>query len=175
VRRSIPLLIALIAPSVLGGVGELALDRASVADLLAAAVPRSVTLSAPGVAGWTLQVGAPRDVRFVDGGIQARLPVTLDELSVSATFEVRYVPRVERVSGTIRLLPESAESMVPIPLRIDPLGWLPPVDLPRRVDWELELDGGGTLGVTCFVQGVEIDDERLRLNLGLLTRAAGQP
>ena len=82
---------------------------------------------------------------------------------------VRYVPDVEPITGTVRLLPERVEPAIPLPFRIDVASLLDPIALPRRLNWQLELANGASIGVSCFVQSVEVGEERLIIELGLVS------
>ena len=148
--------------------GELTLDRSAVRELVALALPEPWQLELPGFGAVTLQIDAPDEVRFREGGVEMKLPVKLSGLDRELLLHVRYVPSVEPLSGVVRLEPESIVPEVPLPFEIDLHEWVPTVDLPRRLDWELELAGGKTTRVTCFVQGLVVEERRLRVDLGLL-------
>ena len=47
---------------------------------------------------------------------------------------------------------------------------LPEVPLPRAMSWTVDGVGGGAVELTCLVQGVEIEEHRLVVQLGLLSR-----
>jgi len=148
--------------------GELTLDRSAVRELVTLALPEPWQVELPGFGTITLQFDAPGEVRFHEGGVETKLPVKLTGLDREFLLHVRYVPSVEPLSGIVRL---EAESIVPdlaLPFEVDLHAWVPTVDLPRRLDWELELAGGKTTRVTCFVQGLTVEEKRLRVDLGLL-------
>lgn len=148
--------------------GELTLDRSAVREMVALALPEPWTLELPGLGTVTLRIDPPGEVRFRDGGVETELPVTLSALDRGFLLHVRFVPGVEPLSGIVRLEPESIVPEVALPFEVDLRSWLPTVDLPRRLDWNLELAGGKTARVTCFVQGLVVEDDRLRIDLGLI-------
>ncbi len=165
------LLVALFAtaPSWAGrGAVELLLDRAAVAGLIEVSLPEPFRLALPGSSDLTLSVGAPQSVVFEDGGVEARIPLELEELGWTVSLSVRYVPAVEPVSGIVRLVPETAEPDTGLPFRFDFGRWLGPVDLPRRLDWALELNGGKEVDLTCFVQGLNVRENRLEVELSIV-------
>jgi hypothetical protein len=148
--------------------GELTLDRSAVRELIALALPEPWELELPGMGTVTLRLDAPDEVHFREGGVEAELPLKLSGLGHELLLHVRFVPSVEPISGVVRLEPESIVPDLALPFEIDLRAWVPTVDLPRRLDWELELSGGKKTRVTCFVQGLTVEDKRLRVDLGLL-------
>lgn len=159
--------------STVAGVGtaELTLDRNAVAGLLEAALPDPYELSVPGLGQVSIEVFAPKELRFVDGGVETIIPLRIAEIDWSTQINVRYEPDVEPLMGTVRLLPVSAVPDLPLPFRVDLAPWLGAVDLPRRLDWELELREGHTLEVICFVQSLRVGEQRLHIELGLKSRS----
>lgn len=157
---------------VVAGVGaaELTLDRGAVAALVEAALPEPLELSAPGIGRVTLEVFAPKKLLFVDGGVQVTFPLLVPEIDWSTRIDVRYEPEIEPLTGTVRLVSVSAVPDLPLPFRVDLAPWLGAIDLPRRLDWELELSEGHKLDVICFVQGLRVGPERLHIELGLKSR-----
>lgn len=148
--------------------GELTLDRSAVRELVALALPEPWSLDLPGLGAITLQIEAPHEVRFHNGGVETELSVKLSGLDRELLLHVRFVPSVEPLTGVVRLVPESIVPDVALPFEVDLHTWVPSVDLPRRLDWELELAGGKKTRVTCFVQGLTVEEKRLRIDLGLL-------
>jgi hypothetical protein len=161
-----------LAPAIAGvGTAELTLDRNAVAGLVEAALPAPHELTVPGLGTVSIEVLAPKELRFVDGGVEAVFPLRIAEIDWSTEIDVRYEPDVEPLLGTVRLLPVSAVPDLPLPLRFDLAPWLGAVDLPRRLDWQLELREGRTLDVICFVQTLRVGEERLHIELGLKSRS----
>lgn len=152
------------------GVAELSLDRGAVRALLAAAMVRPLIVP---VASWgsvTIQVTPPRSVQFVDGGVEADLEFTLQELELSVGVHVRYEPQVNTLDGTVSLVATEAVPDVLLPVDIDLASLLPAADLPRRLSWTLDGPDGQPILVQALIQGVVISDERLVVQLGLQTR-----
>jgi len=169
-RRSLIVMAALLPcgmPHAGQGAAELALDRSAVTELLAAAVPERIVVSAPGLGELGIDVGPPSRVEFRDGAVEATFPLRIEGLEWTGPLWVRYRPVVEPKYGTVRLVPAAAELPAPLDLAPDPTRWMPAVDLPRRLDWDVDLERGGRLRVRCYLQGVKIDDERLVVQLGL--------
>jgi hypothetical protein len=153
------------------GAGELSLDRAAVAGLLRSALEEPLEREVPGVGRVTLRIQPPRSVGFVDGGIEARVEVAVEPPGLTAALDLRYVPAVEPLHGVVLLEPRSAIPDAPLPLPLDLGAWLPPVRLPRMMDWELPLEDGrdaGALAVTCYVHDLTIDEDRLTVSFGLV-------
>ena len=166
------LVLAGLSPTVAGvGTAELTLDRGAVAALVEAALPEPYELSVPGLGRLSIEVLAPKQLRFVDGGVQATVPLLIAQIDWSTQIDVRYEPDVEPLLGTVRLLPVSAVPDVPLPFRVELAPWLGAVELPRRLDWELELIEGRTVEVIGFVQGLRVGEERLHVELGLSSRS----
>ena len=122
--------------------GELTLDRSAVRELIALALPEPWNLELPGMGTVTLRLEAPDEVRFHEGGVETELPLKLSGLGHELLLHVRFVPSVEPLSGVVRLEPESIVPDLALPFEIDLRAWVPTIDLPRRLDWELELSGG---------------------------------
>ena len=152
------------------GAGELSLDRAAVASLIDAGLPRSLSFSLQGLGDLTLELEPPRTVEFVDGGVEGRVGVTLRGLRYTTGVHVRFVPRTDARSGVVRLEPESAEPdlLPPIPLDLAPL--LPAIPLPRGSELPLIGLGDGTVLVRLHVHRLVVEEERLILQFGLVTR-----
>ncbi len=164
--------VAALAPTVAGiGTAELTLDRNAVAGLVEAALPAPHELTVPGLGQVTIEVLAPKELLFVDGGVEAVFPLRIAEIDWSTEIDVRYEPDIEPLMGTVRLLAVSAVPRLRLPFRIELAPWLGAVDLPRRLDWELELRDGQTLDVVCFVQALRVGEERLHIELGLKSRS----
>jgi len=159
------------AAGVPDGAGELSLDRGSVLSLMTAAMPRTLKLAVPQVGELTLDIEPPTRIEFIDGGIEAELTFTLKELFFTSPIRVRYVPEVEPRQGLLRLVASQAVPELPLPVPVDLAPLLPPVELPRSFSWSLQGFAGQAVPIHCVVQGVEIDDERLVVQLGF---AAGK-
>ncbi|MBT8207281.1 MAG: hypothetical protein KJO18_03315, partial [Acidimicrobiia bacterium] len=117
----------------------------------------------------------PREVDFRAGGIEMKLPLRIGDLRLPTRLDVRFEPAVERVEGAVQLLPVRLE-LVGIPsLSIDLESWIEPVSLPRRVQWSLPLDGGDSMQVEGFVQGLRVLENRLELALTLTATQSPTP
>jgi len=157
------------------GVAELTLDRAVVSALLSASLPRSETVSLAGMGDLLLTIETVNELRFRDGEVHAIVTVTLraaslDAGAVTGRIRVRYAPAVERTTGTSRLVALSARPVAPLRLDADLARWLPPIELPRRMNWTLPLGEGAAIDLALFVQGLEIDEDRLRVDLGVAAK-----
>jgi len=150
------------------GAAELALDRSAVTELLAAAVPESLVVPVPGAGEIGIGVGAPSRVEFRNGAVEATFPLRIEGIGWTAPLWVRYRPEVEPRYGAVRLVPAAAELSSPFDVAAyDPIRWMPAVDLPQRLEWDLDLARGGQLRVRCYLQGVRIEADRLVVQLGL--------
>jgi hypothetical protein len=145
----------------------LSLDRQTVSALIEAALADPVQLRLPGLGMVTVRIGRPRSLAFHDGGIEATLPLFWVESSIRTAIDVRFVPKVDRLYGQVRLECESARPTETLPFPIDLASLLQPMALPQRLDWKVELQPDVELWADCFVQGVEIREERLVLLLGV--------
>jgi hypothetical protein len=154
-------------PATAGGVAELRLDAGAVASLLGAALPEPVELDLPGVGRVSARLGPVRRVEFTDGGVEAEVVLSIEPAVLGSNVRLRFVPQVERRSGTARLVPDAARLPV-LPVDVELAHWIRPAELPRSVRWELEMPGAEPLEVLCFVQGLEVEDERLRIDLALV-------
>ena len=152
------------------GVGELSLDREAIRGLLAAALPPPTALSLPGLPDLVVRFETPRRLELVDGGVEAVLGVVLEGVDYRAALRVRYVPEVERPEGIVTLRPDSAIPDVPLPVAIDVRALLPAVALPRAMSFTVGGPPGGSLELTCMVQGVEVREERVVVQFGLISR-----
>jgi len=149
------------------GAAELSLDRGAVRALLAAAVARPLTVP---VASWgavTIRVAPPASVQFIDGGVEANLELTLQELELSVGVHVRYEPQVNPMDGIVGLAATAATPEMILPVEIDLASLLPAADLPRRLSWKLNGPGGQSIPVQALIQGVVVGDDRLVVQLGL--------
>ncbi|MCP3982493.1 MAG: hypothetical protein GY716_24595 [bacterium] len=164
------LLVVTTVPAVASaGVAELQLDREAVRRLVALSLPAPLQLEFPLAGAVSVSVDEPRTVRFVDGGVEVPLQVRLQPIDRVVGIEARFVPQKDPLSGVMRLVPESVRPSARLPSTIDLAQWIGSVELPRRLDWDLALEGGETR-VTCYVQGLEVGDERLQIRLGLVTK-----
>jgi hypothetical protein len=154
------------------GVAELTLDRSAVAALVEAALPEPLSIDPPGFGALTLRLEGPRRVEFVDGGVEIVLQLSVGEMERSLDLLARYEPRVEPRNGVVRLVPVSLVTEPALPFDPDLSAWLGSVSLPRRFEWELEIESDQTVEVIGYLQGVVIEDDRLRLELSLHPRAA---
>jgi hypothetical protein len=152
-----------------GGIAELSLDRQAVASLVAAALPEPLSLTPAGLGSLTLRLDGPRRVEFKDGEVRLEIRLTVDGLDATLDLAARYVPEVDARTGVFRLVPVAVTSSPRLPFLFDLAGWLGPVDLPRRFEWNIEAAPGRRLTVSCFLQKIEIEADRLRLSLGLAT------
>ena len=149
------------------GVAELSLDRAAVHDLLIAATPTTLEVETAGLGRIVVELGRPRDTDFVDGGIHTALGLRVPGSDREFELSLRYVPEFDPLYGTPRLVIDSA-TLANLDLDLAPL--LPAVTLPRSGEWSLAVDAAAPerkLKLTYYVQGLVVEDERLRLDLGL--------
>jgi len=158
-------------PAVAGtGAGELSLDRGAVAALVDLQLAEVVRSGVPGAALAGVRLGREGPVDFRDGGIDLRVRVEVPVAGVSVVLPVRYRPRVDRQSGTVRLVPEvSREGTGTLPL--DPATFLPELALPRLLQQEIPGGPTGRTRLTLSVQGLDVRDDRVVLRFGVLTRA----
>ena len=142
----VPLLLALSWPagSQAGdrGVAELTLDRQSVRALVAAGLPEPLRLEVAGLGTLTFRVHRPERVEFVEGGVNVVARLDVVEAGLSVELRARYLPRFDPNSGVFGFFPESVVPDAALPVEIDLAGWLGPIELPRRFEWELELESG---------------------------------
>lgn len=151
-----------------GGIAELHLDAAAVSEVLGAALPEPRRVDLPGFGEVTLRVGPVRDVLFREGAVEASVAVLVDEPALERSIRLRLLPTIDRLTGSAQL--EVVEARVAgLPFELDGAVLIPPARLPRSVRWDLELPGARTLTVDCYVQGIAVEDDRLRLELGLVT------
>ena len=155
-----------------GGVAELRLDAGAVAELLGAALPEPMDVDLPGLGPVSAGLGPVGPTAFVDGAIEAEIMLEVEPVGFASSVRLRFVPQVERRTGTARLVPDSAR-LPALPFDIDLAEWVRPAELPRSVRWELEMPGGDPLEVLCFVQGLEVEADRLRIDLGLVGGGTG--
>ena len=146
------------------GAGELSLDRAAVSALIGALLPYEETIDLPDGGSRRLTVERVTQLSFVEGGIEARVALRLDSPEVAGVIDLRYEPRLERTTGELRLVATRARPVAPLRLDVDLSPWLPPLDLTRRLDWS------DPFPVTLFIQSAHITEDRLELNLALVTR-----
>jgi len=175
-RFAFLLALALAIPSLAAGdgVGELALDRTAVATLIRYSTPSRIEARLPAFGEVSAALGPPRDVRLVDGGIEAVVPLAVERPALSIELDARFVPVVDREAGTIRLV---ADRVVPLGASLpglDVKGLVPPVELPRTLGGEVLAPGGDTVRLSAFVQGVRVTDERLIVEFGLVATPAGE-
>ncbi|MFQ5767397.1 MAG: hypothetical protein ACE5ID_05375 [Acidobacteriota bacterium] len=152
------------------GAAELSLDRMAVVSLVRAALPDSLQILLPATGELTLKVAPPLSVEFTDGGIEADFMVTIVELDYTGRVHVRYVPELEPLEGEVGLRAETAVPDLVLPVAFDLASWLPPVKLPRSFRWSLDGPAGKKIEVRCLVQGIQIDEDRLVILLGVLSR-----
>ena len=88
------------------GAAELALDRGAVLELLTLGLPGPQRLELPAVGAIELSLSAPDTVHLRDGGIEANLGFAIAPLGLEGSLDVRLVPGVDTLSGTVRLVPE---------------------------------------------------------------------
>ena len=140
--------------------------------LLAAAVAQPLAVPVTSWGTVTIQVTPPDTVHFVDGGVEADLELTLQELELSIGVHIRYEPQVNPMDGTVSLLATAAVPDVVLPIALDLAALLPAAALPRRLSWELDGPGGQRIPVQALIQGVVIADDRLIVQLGLQTQGS---
>jgi len=140
------------------GSGELSLDRAAVAAIIAAGLPSERVVPLP-VGQVTLALTPPKSIRFIDGGLEGELRVMAKELGVSGAFLLRFVPRVEGdqvLLDLVRATPQGAARMLP-----DVASIMPPVAVPNDFQWMLQLQGGEERQVSVTVSDVRVNTDRM--------------
>jgi hypothetical protein len=157
-----------------GGIAELRLDAAAVAEVLGAALPEPGRVEVPGLGEMTVRLGPVRNVVFRDGGVEAAVAMAVEEVRFAQDVWLRFVPEIDRRTGTARLVLERSR-VAGLPFDIDLGDRVPPATLPRSVHWDLEMPGARVLPVDCYVQGIAVEEDRLRIDLGLVAgEAAGR-
>ncbi len=152
------------------GVGELALDPWALVALIGAAMPEPSRVDVPGLGTVTLALTPPRRIVFREGGIEARVGLTLRELGLEGAMRVRYEPFLERESGRLGLAAVRAEGEGALALLPDIAPLLPPAELPRTLRWLLPDPEAPRNALTLDVQRVEVREERLVIAFGLVAR-----
>lgn len=155
-----------------GGAGELSLDRRAVATLIGYGMPPAVGIRLVGLGTLTARLGAPRELRFHEGGIEATVPVTVTDPPLSFDLDVRFAPDVDRERGIVRLVPERIAPVGSALPGLDFKSLVPPVELPRTVGGRFAAPAGGNVELSAYVQKVKVLSERLVIDFGLMIRAA---
>ena len=104
---------------------------------------------------------------FREGGVEASVVLAIEETAFENEVKLRFVPRIDRLTGNAQLELDGAR-IAGVPFDLDLSGLIPPVRLPRSVRWDLEMPGARALTVDCYVQGIGIQADRLRIELGLV-------
>jgi hypothetical protein len=170
---SIALLPAAAAPPAGGGgtgAGELALDRGAVTSVIAAVTPGPRGMMVPGLGQITVALRPPQTVFFRDGGVEARLGLAVKELALEGDVDVRMEPQIRESDGVVLLRTVRIVGRGPLEMLPDLSGLMPPVELPRRQDLIVQPKGGRRTRVILHPQNVRIDDERMVLEFGVVTR-----
>jgi len=157
------------------GAAELSLDRPTTTALIAATVAGELRLELPPLGTVVVQVDPPRSVTFRDGGIETTLAVRLVDPAFETGLDVRLVPVVDELTGEIRLECVEAHPSPGSVLPIELAALVRPMALPRRIAWTIEIERNVTLWADCYVQGIEIADDRLVLRLGLALERRAEP
>lgn len=155
------------------GVGEVSFDRSAVQGVLNAALPLHLTTGE--TTELALRVERADDLRFRDGGVEARVSFSLQPLDFHGALLVRYEPHVESMDGVVMLRPVSALPDLPLPVRLDVAALLPAAPLPRQLGWTIDSVGETAIRLICTVQRVRIDDERLTVEFGLRSDGVQAP
>ncbi len=161
-------LLATTAATARGGIAELHLDAASVSEVLGAALPEPERIEIPGLGEVTIGIGPVQSVVFREGGVDATVALAVEEIRFEGEMRLRFVPTIDRLTGNAQLEVDEGR-IADLPFDLDWPGLIPPAQLPRSVRWDLEMPGARTLTVDCYVQGIGIEDDRLRIELGLIT------
>jgi len=149
------------------GAAELYLDAAAVKEILGAALGEPRRLEVPGLGELTLELGPVRRVELSGGTVEATVAVRIREIDVADDVRVSFLPEVERTMGRARLVPREAH-LAGLPFDLDLSRFLAPAELPRSVAWDLALPGARPLPLVCYVQGIAVEKDRLRIDLGLV-------
>jgi len=159
------LVLATGAAAAAGGAAELHLDATALNELLDAGLPEPFVVRVPGVGTVTLAVGPVRSTRFDGEAIESTVGLVFEETDLRLDVNLRFVPGIERLTGTPRLVVDAAQPEG-LPFELDLAAAIPPIELPRFLEWELPMPRGRTMPIRCYVQGIVVDGDRLRVDLG---------
>ncbi|MDQ7006523.1 MAG: hypothetical protein Q9Q40_04765 [Acidobacteriota bacterium] len=152
------------------GLGELHLDARALRAVVAGHLPGPVSVTVPGMGTATLRLIAPRELRLVRGGIEGRFGLRVDAFGLEGSADVRYVPEVLRQEGIIRLRAERARAEGVLALLPDLASVLPPVDLPRVLEWPAPDPEAPRVSMRLYVQDVRITDRAMVIRFSLQAR-----
>jgi hypothetical protein len=158
-----------------GGTGELSLGPAALAELVAPATRRSVPFRLPGLGEASLELGRAEQVRLLEGAIEVRVPVTVQPVGLTGALVLELKPSIDRKTGRVRLRSvrsrgEGAMSGMPDLSRV-----LPVVELPRALDRVVAAGGGGPFRLSVYLQGIDVDPERVLVEIMVKTGPVERP
>lgn len=159
--------LAIVPSAALAGAVEVLLDRAAVTALLASQLPNAVELRVPLLGPLTVRLQPAAAVAFVDGGIETRVAVQIEPLDARADLELRVIPEVEPLQGTVQFRVRRALLTGRFAAIPDLSALFAPIELPRMFDWEGVVGAGKATHVELLVQGVAVEKERVAIRLGL--------
>lgn len=155
-----------------GGTGQLTLREAALAELVAPATQRSVPFRLQGVGEVRLHIGRAEEVRLLDGAVRARVPVKVAPLGLAGALEVELVPEIDRKSGRLSLRARRAQASGALSSLPDLSRALPSVELPRALEQVVSAGDGEPFRLSVYVQGVDVDPERVLIEFLVKTGAA---
>ena len=155
-----------------GGTGELSLGPAALAELVTPATRRSVPFRLPGFGEASLELGRAEQVRLLEGAVEVRVPVTVRPGGLTGGLVVELAPEIDRKTGRVRLRTvrsrgEGALAGMPDLSRV-----LPVVELPRALERVVEAGGGAPFRLSVYLQGIDVDPERVLLEFIVKTGSA---
>ena len=152
------------------GLGELRLDAGALQAIVAGNLPGPVSVTVPGMGPAKLRLIAPRELRLVRGGIEGRFGLRVEAFGLEGSVDLRYVPEVLRKEGIIRLRAVRARAEGVLSILPDLASVLPPVDLPRALEWPAPTPDAPQVRMRLYVQEVRITDEAMVIRFSLLAR-----
>ncbi|HHN74690.1 MAG TPA: hypothetical protein ENK10_05615 [Acidobacteria bacterium] len=152
------------------GLGELRLDGAALQAVVAGNLPGPMQVTIPAMGQAELRLIAPRTLRLVRGGIEGRFGVRVDAFGLEGSVDLRYEPKVLREQGIIRLEAVRAQAEGMLSMLPDLASLLPPVDLPRVLEWPAPTPEAPRVRMRLYLQEVRIADEAMVIRFSLLAR-----
>ena len=138
--------------------------------LLRAGTPAALEVVIPSLGTVSVRLEPPARIVFLDGGIQGTWTVAFPAIGYISPVEVRLVPAVDPLHGTVRLDPEWAVPEAFPPGAVDLVPLLPSLELPRTLQGEVPGLADPAPQVRFHLQGLEVREDRLVIQFGLLTR-----
>lgn len=152
------------------GGGALTLDARVVTSLVERASRRSFTVGMPGWGQVPLEADQARDVRLLDGAVEAVLPVRLAVPGgLAGELDLRLEPAIDRKSGRLLLRVTRAQGRGRLAALPDLAPAFPPVELPRVLERVVALDARHPFRLSVYVQEVDLGPEGLTLRFQVAT------